>query len=799
MIKKIDLMKTNDMPASEAAMFYQDNGWEPVPVEKGGKKPRGSWKEPRTYTKEELKAAFRDAGNVAIALGDRSEGLVDIDFDDPVAAKLGRYLFGDLPSFGRASAQDSHRITISSFEKGRYTFTVPEKLQATLELDRAMLLEIRGNGHLTVLPPSVHETGEVRSWSAYVAEVPEVEASSLIERAGETAFLTVVAHAYPSQAGQRDEVCLAITGTLVCHSSLTDEEIDSIVQKIAENAGDEEAPIRGGKAAAARKRLVEGKAVCGLPELLRKLELQDYDVLLRSWLQKESDPRPKIVVRAGQAHEELPAAEKALLKSSLPIFQRGEKLVRVFRLPESEGEDGVRRPKGALLTYEVQYAWLKLKLSEVAIWQRPIKGGFKKIDPPSQHVTGLLAMLGEWGFPVLRGVITSPTLRADGSVLQESGYDPASGLLYDPGGEVFPRIPEHPSKADAEAGLAKLFEPFRKFAFASEADRAVALAALLTGLVRRNLPSAPLFAIDAPTAGSGKSLFAETVGVVTSGNKPTMISQGKSAEEDEKRISSILMKGDSIIVFDNCERPLEGDTLCTMLTQETLAARILGKSEVVRMPTNALVMATGNNLEIRGDLCRRTLVCRIDTGKERPDQLEYGFNPIDEARRNRPALVTSGLTVLRAYLAAGRPVKCKPMGSFTDWDLVRETLIWLGEEDPLVTRERLIADDPKKSDLAELLEVWAAAAPGGKQFTLTQIDEQGQADASDSSLAQLRSALISRSLKDVFNPRSIGRYLGRRKDRVIGVRALRAQDNGAGVRLYWVEDVEPSERPNDAF
>ncbi|WP_413717015.1 hypothetical protein [Silicimonas sp. MF1-12-2] len=139
------------------------------------------------------------------------------------------------------------------------------------------------------------------------------------------------------------------------------------------------------------------------------------------------------------------------------------------------------------------------------------------------------------------------------------------------------------------------------------------------------------------------------------------------------------------------------------------------------------------------------------------------------------------------------------MGSFTDWDLVRETLLWLGEEDPLVTRERLIADDPKKSDLAELLEVWAAAAPGGQQFTLTQIDEQGQAGASDSSLAQLRSALISRSLKDVFNPRSIGRYLGRRKDRVIGDRALRAQDNGAGVRLYWVEYVEPSERPNDAF
>ena len=115
------------------------------------------------------------------------------------------------------------------------------------------------------------------------------------------------------------------------------------------------------------------------------------------------------------------------------------------------------------------------------------------------------------------------------------------------------------------------------------------------------------------------------------------------------------MAGDPVVVFDNCDKPLGGDTLCSALTQEVIAARILGKSEVPRILTNALFMATGNNLEVMGDLGRRTLLCRIDTGEERPDQIEHKFSPIDEAQKDRPTLVVAGLTILRAYEAAGRP------------------------------------------------------------------------------------------------------------------------------------------------
>src|SRR5690606_18202855 len=151
---------------------------------------------------------------------------------------------------------------------------------------------------------------------------------------------------------------------------------------------------------------------------------------------------------------------------------------------------------------------------------------------------------------------------------------------------------------EARVALEVLKRPFREVRFDSDPHRSVALAAVMTALVRRMFSAAPLFAIDAPTAGSGKSLLSEIICIIATGHKPAMMSQGKSDEENEKRLSSVLMAGDPVIVIDNCDRPIEGDFLCTMLSQEKVKPRILGRSEVANVPTGSLVVATGNNIEL---------------------------------------------------------------------------------------------------------------------------------------------------------------------------------------------------------
>ena len=87
--------------------------------------------------------------------------------------------------------------------------------------------------------------------------------------------------------------------------------------------------------------------------------------------------------------------------------------------------------------------------------------------------------------PPLSGIIEAPTIRPDGSLLIEPGYDDAAGLLFDPGDTAFPPIPNEPTREQAEAALRTLVAPFKDFPFIDDVARSVALAAVLTVLVRR--------------------------------------------------------------------------------------------------------------------------------------------------------------------------------------------------------------------------------------------------------------------------------------------------------------------------
>ena len=78
------------------------------------------------------------------------------------------------------------------------------------------------------------------------------------------------------------------------------------------------------------------------------------------------------------------------------------------------------------------------------------------IDAPDDVADALLSRGGNWKLPILSGITKTPFLRRDGSICETPGYDAASGLLYKPGNQDFPAIPQQPSKDDALAALAFL-------------------------------------------------------------------------------------------------------------------------------------------------------------------------------------------------------------------------------------------------------------------------------------------------------------------------------------------------------
>ena len=62
-------------------------------------------------------------------------------------------------------------------------------------------------------------------------------------------------------------------------------------------------------------------------------------------------------------------------------------------------------------------------------------------------------------------------------------------------------------------------------------------------------------------------------------------------------------------------------------------------SSNVETPMNALLFATGDNLTFSGDVIRRTLMCTMDAGCERPELRDFKTDAASEAKERRGELV----------------------------------------------------------------------------------------------------------------------------------------------------------------
>ena len=142
----------------------------------------------------------------------------------------------------------------------------------------------------------------------------------------------------------------------------------------------------------------------------------------------------------------------------------------------------------------------------------------------------LLKRFGDWKFPAIAGIISTPTLRPDGTILKDAGYDPATQLLLiDP--PPMPEIPDNPTRNDALAALRLLKDLLAEFPFVDEVSLAVALSAQISTVCRGAYPIMPVHVVDAPAAGSGKSYLLSTVSWIATGQAMPVLGAGKSEEE----------------------------------------------------------------------------------------------------------------------------------------------------------------------------------------------------------------------------------------------------------------------------
>jgi putative DNA primase/helicase len=506
----------------------------------------------------------------------------------------------------------------------------------------------------------------------------------------------------------------------------------------------------------------------------------------------DDDDLPTISLAAGELHTIATAAEDALIASETPFYVRGEKLMRpvIDDLPASHG----RRAKVARLS-EVTEAAMIDRLSRSAKWQRwdGRTSKFVKTDPSTKVASTVLSRDGEWRFPRLAGVITTPTLRPDGTILSEPGYDHATQLLLlDP--PEMPKLPAKPTKKLATAALARLNGLLDEFPFVDEESRSVALSALITPVVRGALSVAPMHVTKAPVAGSGKSYIIDLASALNSGERAPVVTAGRTEEETEKRLVAALLSGQTIISIDNVNGELGGDALCQIIERPVVSVRPLGQSSFVKIESRASCFATGNNIRLVGDMTRRVILCSLDPDMERPELREFKADPFDEVLANRGLYVAAALTVVRAYVVAGCPNQCPTLASFGDWSrLVRSALVWLGKPDPVATMNRAREDDPVKTALLNLYSSWHGAvgsAPQTASEIIKVASARGPYEAHLNPELQEALVLVAGDRSGRVSAVALGSYFSKHKDRVLdGLKLVEDGKTRTNQRLWKIDTL----------
>ena len=481
---------------------------------------------------------------------------------------------------------------------------------------------------------------------------------------------------------------------------------------------------------------------------------------------------PVIEMQGGKLHLATDAALAALARAGAPFYQRDCKLVRVCRIP-LKLSDGSQGQVPAVV--ELEAPTVKRTLAHTVVFKRydAKQEKLKSIDPPGAVIEQMLSMLGEWPFAPLRGVISTPTIRHDGSLLLQPGYDEATGLvLFDP--PHLPAIPEQPTREDAVDALALLEGLLDEFSFETDAgvSKSAALSMLITPVLRGAMPVAPMHVISKPVAGTGASYLQDLVAALAIGERCPVVSFSSNGEENDKRLMDAAISQQPIIAIDNVTSLLMSGFLCQLIERPVIQPRKLGAG-LVTVVNSACVFANGNNLVIGGsDTVRRTIRIGLDANMEDPETREFRHDPVAEVMAERGKYIAAILTIARAYCIAGKPDRKSPLASFSAWsDLVRSPLLWLGRADALKSMEKLRQEDPVKAHLANFFHAWMTELSLGSGYKTSELislaGERKEGDLIRPNLAQAI-ADIATNKSGHIDPAKLGLWLRQNVNRITG-------------------------------
>lgn len=423
---------------------------------------------------------------------------------------------------------------------------------------------------------------------------------------------------------------------------------------------------------------------------------------------------------------------------------------------------------------------------------RYVREGEKATVPSIPPHDILIMMLNkpDATLPRLDEVITTPVFDQRGEIIAKPGYHPDAFVWYHkPDGFDLDGagVSTHPSPEDTAAARALILdELLHDFPFASQSDCCHAVAAILLPFVRRLIAgNTPLHLLEAPAAGTGKGLLADTISMIAVGQPCAVGTISKNEEETQKQITAVLLRGAPVNLIDNVTE-LRSPTLAASITASVWSGRILGQSKMVELPNRALWLITGNNPSISQEIVRRCVRVRIDAKTDRPwKRTDFRHHPLLVwVAEHRAELVRAALVLVMSWIAAGRPLGAAKLGSFDEYAAVISGILGvIGVPGFLENSEELYESaDDSTSTWREFLSTWVA------EFGLRRF----------MSPREIREALCIKHalLLDVIGDKGersqtsrLGRALSANRDRAFGGLFLKSRVGGGGrggVREYAV-------------
>jgi hypothetical protein len=236
-------------------------------IRTNGKAPLdGAWQKSQA-SEAELRTWFGgDAGfNIGVVTGECSHNLADVDLDIPAAVAVADAF---LPKtgwvFGRPSHPRSHRLYRT--DQIGETLKLKDPLTEKSDTEKAMLVELRGNGCQTVFPPSRHPSGEMIAWDADFTEPASVNWNDLAAAAYRVAIAALLVRYWPGEGGRHD-AAKALGGALA-RAGYPQEDAKKLIEVVVRAAGDPQPGDRVRAVIDSYRNHQAGTTVTGWPTLL---------------------------------------------------------------------------------------------------------------------------------------------------------------------------------------------------------------------------------------------------------------------------------------------------------------------------------------------------------------------------------------------------------------------------------------------------------------------------------------------------------------------------------------------------